>query len=66
MSEKIKPGDLVTSTRRPSVDDLGLVLESSPTIGTDVRMIEVFWSPSSETGLYPDNFINVINHTRKT
>ena len=46
----MKVGDLVTGDKftttwgRNRDRDIGLVLKSSPTIGTDIRMLDIMWS----------------------
>ena len=53
----MKIGDLVMS----SFHGPGLILQMHPTIGTSIKMVEVFWGPEKEHGLYSEKSISVIN-----
>ena len=63
----MKPGDLVTGLARPYgaslANQLGLVLNLSPTIGTEIKMVEVLWELSGETGLHSEKSLVVINQS---
>jgi hypothetical protein len=51
-------GDLVV------VDDIkepGLVFGLYPTIGTDIKMVEVFWASTMTSGLYTEKLVDLLN-----
>lgn len=65
----MKPGDLVTGLTRPGgcvyLNSLGLVLNLSPTIGTNIRMVEVLWEMSEETGLHSEKSLVVVSQSKE-
>jgi len=54
----VRVGDLVSVG---SINSPGLILAMHPTIGTDIRMIEVFWMSSLAYGLYSEKSVSLLN-----